>query len=360
MGEKFLMRAIRTTLFAVFICQLLSTVERQVFDFLGYMWAPIIGNFFQIIAIILGLFGACQHYRSFIVVYVVWSLLWLGWNIFVICLYMEVGILNRNRERYILTIGTESKSWWLEHGVGCMVTNDTWEASPKQSAESSRPIPPEEFVQGCILNYYYVEVIHAAVQVLLALVGLVVACVILHAYLDEEDASSPANDELEFVKIRSRATTTQQRSHPTTTTTNFDNLAFDSDTYEEHHASLRRGYRLPPPSGPRPYEQPPSYDTTMRNTTTATTEEETRAANLYYSDRQSVRSKASTRSKRSMAAAGASGGNHRGGNQASSRSRRSTRSRGRDRGSTPQDLPWVQITPSTSGSVMDGHSRHYS
>ena len=46
----------------------LSTVERQVFDFLGYMWAPIIGNFFQIIAVILGLFGACQHYRSFVVV----------------------------------------------------------------------------------------------------------------------------------------------------------------------------------------------------------------------------------------------------------------------------------------------------
>ncbi|XP_076456371.1 uncharacterized protein LOC143290741 [Babylonia areolata] len=358
MGEKYLIRAIRTTLFVVFICQLLSTVERQVFDFLGYMWAPIIGNFFQIIAVILGLFGAYQHYRSFVVVYVVWSLLWLGWNIFVICLYMEVGILKRNRERYILTIGTESKSWWLEHGIGCEVTNDTWEASPAEQAKSSRPIPPEEFVQGCVLHYYYVEVIHAAVQVLLALVGLVISCVILHTYLEEEDASaSPANDELEFVKIRNRsAATNAQRAATTTTTTNFDNLAFDSDNYEDND-SLRRAYRLPPPGGPRPYEQPPSYDTTMRNT--ASTEAETRAANLYYaSDRQSVRSKASTRSKRSAAAATASG-YQRGGNQASSRSRRSTRSRGRDRGGGPQDLPWVQITPSTSGSVMDGHSRHY-
>lgn len=206
MGEKYLMRVIRTTLFTVFICQLVSTVERQVFDFLGYMWAPIIGNFFQIIAVILGLFGACQHYRSFILMYVVWSLLWLGWNIFVICLYMEVGILNRNRERYILTMGTESKSWWLEHGVGCMVTNQSWQVTAHEAAKASRPIPPEEFVQGCVLHYYYVEVIHAAVQVLLALVGLVVACVILHAYLEQEDAydfyTNPHPNPADFGELR--------------------------------------------------------------------------------------------------------------------------------------------------------------
>ena len=74
----------------------------------------------------------------------------------------------QNRERYILTIGTESKSWWLEHGIGCIITNNSWLGSPQEAPDSSRPIPPEEFVQGCLLQYYYVEVIHAAVQVLLA------------------------------------------------------------------------------------------------------------------------------------------------------------------------------------------------
>ncbi|KAK7091924.1 sodium/potassium-transporting ATPase subunit beta-1-interacting protein-like [Littorina saxatilis] len=356
MAGKYLTRTIKTTLIAVFTFQLLSTVERQVFDFLGYMWAPIIGNFFQIIAVILGLFGACQHYRSFVVVYATWSLLWLGWNIFVICLYLEVGILNRNRERYILTIGTESKSWWLEHGIGCIITNNTW-VSPQRSVETSRPIPPEEFVQGCILQYYYVEVIHAAVQVLLSVVGLVVSFIIIYNYLEEEDASSPANDELEFVKIRRRAPTTNtiesnNRATTSLTRTNFDNMAFENETLnDDSNDSLRRAYRLPPP-GPRQYEQPPSYDTTMRN---ANMEAETRAANQYYSDRQSVRSKASTRSKRSTTA------HHRGGNQASSRSRRSVRERDRDReqGATRQDLPWVQITPSASGSMVDGHTRHY-
>ena len=53
----------------VFPCFLqLSTIERQVFDFLGYMWAPIIGNFFQIICTIFGIFGTYQYRPKFIVV----------------------------------------------------------------------------------------------------------------------------------------------------------------------------------------------------------------------------------------------------------------------------------------------------
>ncbi len=39
----------------------MATVERQVFDFLGYMWAPIIGNFLHILVIIIGFFGALQY-----------------------------------------------------------------------------------------------------------------------------------------------------------------------------------------------------------------------------------------------------------------------------------------------------------
>ena len=149
--------------------------------------------------------------------------------------------------------------------------------------------------------------------------------------------------------IRSRTGTTPSSTinhSRTSTTNNFDNLAFSTDNHNNdsyHHAH-------PPPSSqppPRPYEHPPSYDTTMRN---FASEAETRAANQYYAaDRQSVRSKASNRSKRSA-------GRHRGGNQASSRSRRSGRGQGRDRDqgerSSRRDLPWVQITLSETGSVV--------
>ncbi|GFO26293.1 hypothetical protein PoB_005279800 [Plakobranchus ocellatus] len=89
-------------------------------------------------------------------------------------------------------------------------------------------------------------------------------------------------------------------------------------------------------------EMPPSYDTTMRNHHSA---QATAAANHYYaSDRQSVRSKASVRSKRS---AGQRGGATSGAGPGSSTTY-----------SEPvRDLPWVQITPSAHA---ESHLiRHY-
>lgn len=82
-------------------------------------------------------------------------------------IYINISIFSQNRERYILTIGTEGKSWWLEHGIGCKVTNSSWE-NEEVDPETGRNSPPEAYVAGCILQYYYVEVIHAAVQCLLS------------------------------------------------------------------------------------------------------------------------------------------------------------------------------------------------
>ncbi|NXN42210.1 NKAI3 protein, partial [Rhinoptilus africanus] len=54
----------------IFLCtlQLLAALERQVFDFLGYQWAPILANFLHIIIVILGLFGTIQYRPRYIVV----------------------------------------------------------------------------------------------------------------------------------------------------------------------------------------------------------------------------------------------------------------------------------------------------
>ena len=46
----------------------LSALERQIFDFLGFQWAPILGNFLHIIVVILGLFGTIQYRPRYIVV----------------------------------------------------------------------------------------------------------------------------------------------------------------------------------------------------------------------------------------------------------------------------------------------------
>lgn len=41
-------------------------LERQIFDFLGYQWAPILANFVHIIIVILGLFGTIQYRPRYI------------------------------------------------------------------------------------------------------------------------------------------------------------------------------------------------------------------------------------------------------------------------------------------------------
>lgn len=46
-----------------------AALQRQVFDFLGYQWAPILANFLHIVAVILGVFGTVQiRYRYLILV----------------------------------------------------------------------------------------------------------------------------------------------------------------------------------------------------------------------------------------------------------------------------------------------------
>ncbi|KAI1240975.1 hypothetical protein IHE44_0009431 [Lamprotornis superbus] len=117
-----------------------SVLERQIFDFLGYQWAPILANFIHIIIVILGLFGTIQyrpryitghafmgisvHFRAFnvsvlvsrywsrevfpytalkqasitrvILRYAIWLVLWVTWNVFVICFYLEAGDLSKS------------------------------------------------------------------------------------------------------------------------------------------------------------------------------------------------------------------------------------------------------------------------
>ncbi|XP_075604140.1 sodium/potassium-transporting ATPase subunit beta-1-interacting protein 2 isoform X3 [Balearica regulorum gibbericeps] len=85
----------RCTLVAVCGAQLVSVLERQIFDFLGYQWAPILANFIHIIIVILGLFGTIQYRPRYITGYAVWLVLWVTWNVFVICFYLEAGDLSK-------------------------------------------------------------------------------------------------------------------------------------------------------------------------------------------------------------------------------------------------------------------------
>ena len=51
----------------LFIFLQLLVVERQVFDFLGFMWAPIIANFLQIAFLVIGIFGVYQYRPGYVI-----------------------------------------------------------------------------------------------------------------------------------------------------------------------------------------------------------------------------------------------------------------------------------------------------
>ncbi|XP_064420282.1 sodium/potassium-transporting ATPase subunit beta-1-interacting protein 4 [Latimeria chalumnae] len=159
----------------------LVALERQVFDFLGYQWAPILANFLHIIIVILGFFGTIQYRSRYIVVYAVWTAVWVTWNVFIICFYLEVGGLSKDSDLLTFNI-SEHQSWWSEHGPGC-VRREMHMTQIKASSANSYIS-----VMDCVIEYQYIEVLHSSVQILISLVGFVYACYVVSVFTEEEDS----------------------------------------------------------------------------------------------------------------------------------------------------------------------------
>ncbi|TKS76854.1 YTH domain-containing family protein 1 [Collichthys lucidus] len=174
--------------------QLITALERQLFDFLGYQWAPIMVNFFHIIVVILGLFGVIQYRSRYVVMtrivshsrssmfhyvhielliffimfrssqYLLWTLLWVGWNVFVSCLYLDLGGLSKDSD--ILSMGVSShRSWWKDNGPGCV--SDGLPSAGWQNQQN----PELTTVVSCWLEYQYIEILHCIVQLLLSIIN---------------------------------------------------------------------------------------------------------------------------------------------------------------------------------------------
>ncbi|KAL8220275.1 UNVERIFIED_CONTAM: Sodium/potassium-transporting ATPase subunit beta-1-interacting protein 1 [Gekko kuhli] len=140
---------------------IMAALERQIFDFLGYQWVPILANFLHIMAVILGIFGTVQYRSKYLILYAVWLVLWVGWNAFIICFYLEVGHLSQDRD-FIMTFNTSlHRSWWMENGPGCLVT-------PIMNSDLAIEDHHVITVTGCLLDYQYIEVVSSAMQIFLA------------------------------------------------------------------------------------------------------------------------------------------------------------------------------------------------
>ncbi|XP_028967198.1 sodium/potassium-transporting ATPase subunit beta-1-interacting protein [Galendromus occidentalis] len=171
----------RGFMIGVCVLQLSFTACRQLFDLLGYMWAPILANFFNFLFVIFGLFGVYQYRPRYVSTYVLWTVIWIIWNAFCICFYLEIGILNR--ELNYLNLGTGSRSWFEINGLGCKAMFEPH--TPDELAGFTKPAS----VDGCLVEYYYVESTQAAIQVILGLLALFVGTFVIYNYTQEDPSS---------------------------------------------------------------------------------------------------------------------------------------------------------------------------
>ncbi|RWS28636.1 sodium/potassium-transporting ATPase subunit beta-1-interacting protein 1-like protein [Leptotrombidium deliense] len=162
----------------LFICflQLAFTLTRQVFDFFGHIWASILFNFFAILVTICGCFGGCEKRNAFLYIYCIWQIITFFWNVFIICFYLEIGSLfNRDKDLHILNFGTGSRNWFESNGPLCQPIFNVSNVN-KRFFSLFKPT----HVEGCLLYYFIIETIQAAIQIILAIIAFFVSYMLIY------------------------------------------------------------------------------------------------------------------------------------------------------------------------------------
>lgn len=95
--------------------------------------------------------------------YIIWSLLWTAWNIFIICMYIPIHSLEMYKS-VVLSLGTGGFSYWETRAPGCV---------PDWASENKL------IVTNCMFDPRLMEFIQSGVQVVLSVSGVISAFIIL-------------------------------------------------------------------------------------------------------------------------------------------------------------------------------------
>lgn len=123
------------------------TILRQICDFIGRLWAPIVVNFLHILFLIFGYFGLLQKRPAYLILSAFWLPLALTWNVFLGCYYLSLPPLNRTVP--LLSFGEKlSRSFWQQYIPFCQASYD---------------YAREQWITplGCAVNYWHIEVAQA-------------------------------------------------------------------------------------------------------------------------------------------------------------------------------------------------------
>lgn len=219
------LRHLRIIFYAICILQLLGTTERQIFDFLGYLWLPMLANFLNLVLVIFCLFGIWQRHRGYIMAYAIYAVIYATFNVFLLCFYLEAGGLKRTDD--LLSFGTQGFSWWWENGFGCRRNYYV-----EEELDVSGAMPPK--VTGCLVQYQIVESIHAGIHLVLSVLGIILSGIFLWQLHSERKEKQRSNMNKSIYSIEY-----SPRPHDTNRNGTLSHL--ESDLYANASDDLARG-----------------------------------------------------------------------------------------------------------------------
>ncbi|XP_065320535.1 probable serine/threonine-protein kinase clkA isoform X2 [Gordionus sp. m RMFG-2023] len=97
--------------------------------------------------------------------YKFWMFIWIGWNLLLCCIYTELGILKQAYHLLNFNLGNQiygGRSWWSSKHILC-----TLSSLIKSNIKSK--------LSECTFNGHLVDLIHICIQLLLGVIGLIIA-----------------------------------------------------------------------------------------------------------------------------------------------------------------------------------------
>lgn len=158
---------------------------------------------------------------------IILTLFWIAWNLFVICVYLNIGFLSRY-DPYILNLNTGSKSWWFTNSIGCSekiesklsnlkyeqemeqikslllsstvaysfssLTSASYSYSSSTSSIETNSISNsstnilEDLIQtNCLVPFYTIEIAQSAILIILGILCVIFGLLLANAFNEDDD-----------------------------------------------------------------------------------------------------------------------------------------------------------------------------
>jgi len=158
---------------------------KLIIDFLGFQYAAIAANCCQVCGLIIGTFASWRLKKPLLIIYILWSVLWVVWSSYLICLYLEVGSLNLNSHSWTVNLidGTGSTTWFKSNPFACARFanySDTNHSATNQISTKS----------FCWSDFRYLEVYNSSFQIFLSILGLLLSLGTINEIEKEHDTTS--------------------------------------------------------------------------------------------------------------------------------------------------------------------------